>query len=526
MNYYELKYLKEFIKSKIVGKKIVLANTRYKNLIEFFIEGEADDHHKLVFSTSPGNMALFLDYYSNPKKRNTIAFFGDLYGLSVKNVELAETDRILSIIMEDEYELVFKIFSNNGNVLLLKDEELIDSFKGNEIEEIDIPEEKEIDLFKNFKEKGSVKQKLTSLNPLIPRNNLADVISEHDVESMNEEQVVDFIKKLTDEVENNPFWRLLENGNTALFSERILPLKTERFFDSINDLIAYRYKNYSHDQRLRQLKADLLKQIKRQLKRVTSGLRNLDKADKGFERAEKYEKFGHLLMANGHLKPENPSKIKVNDLYGEGSEIEIPLDEKLTVIENAEKYYSKSRNSIRSYEEALERIPVLENKKEELEKLRNEIEKINKLYKLKDWKKDKSKTLGELGIGDKEENEETLPFHTLEVENYPVWIGKNAKSNDKLVQMSHKEDIWLHARKVSGSHALIRMGNDKGMPPKNVILEVASFAAFNSKAKGAEVVPVIVTKKKYVRKPKGAPAGAVLVDKEEVEFVKPKKPDQ
>ena len=343
---------------------------------------------------------------------------------------------------------------------------------------------------------------------------------------MNEEQVVDFIKKLTDEVENNPFWRLLENGNTALFSERILPLKTERFFDSINDLIAYRYKNYSHDQRLRQLKADLLKQIKRQLKRVTSGLRNLDKADKGFERAEKYEKFGHLLMANGHLKPENPSKIKVNDLYGEGSEIEIPLDEKLTVIENAEKYYSKSRNSIRSYEEALERIPVLENKKEELEKLRNEIEKINKLYKLKDWKKDKSKTLGELGIGDKEENEETLPFHTLEVENYPVWIGKNAKSNDKLVQMSHKEDIWLHARKVSGSHALIRMGNDKGMPPKNVILEVASFAAFNSKAKGAEVVPVIVTKKKYVRKPKGAPAGAVLVDKEEVEFVKPKKPDQ
>lgn len=112
-----------------------------------------------------------------------------------------------------------------------------------------------------------------------------------------------------------------------------------------------------------------------------------------------------------------------------------------------------------------------------------------------DWKKDNVKALKELNISEDEKQESDLPFHTLEVSNYPVWIGKNAKSNDKLVQMAHKEDIWLHARKVAGSHALIRMGNDKGMPPKSVILEVASFAAYNSKAKGAEVVPVIVTKK-------------------------------
>ena len=144
MNYYELKYLKEFIKSKIVGKKIILANTRYKNLIEFFIEGEVEDHHKLVFSTSPGNMALFLDYFSNPKKRNTISFFEEIYGLHIKNVELAETDRIFIITLENEYELVFKIFSNNGNVLLLKEGDLISSFKGSELEEIDVPEEKEI----------------------------------------------------------------------------------------------------------------------------------------------------------------------------------------------------------------------------------------------------------------------------------------------------------------------------------------------------------------------------------------------
>jgi predicted ribosome quality control (RQC) complex YloA/Tae2 family protein len=69
------------------------------------------------------------------------------------------------------------------------------------------------------------------------------------------------------------------------------------------------------------------------------------------------------------------------------------------------------------------------------------------------------------------------------------------------------------------------MGNEKEMPPKQVLLEAASYAAFNSKAKGMKLAPVIITKKKYVRKPKGSPPGAVVVDKEEVEMVTPKKPN-
>ena len=525
MNYYELKYLNEFIKSKILGKKIEIANTRYKNLIEFFIEGE-DEDHKLVFSTAPGNIALFLDYHSNPKKKNTISFFEQIYGLSITGIELAKTDRIVTISFENDFSLVFKIFSNNANVFLLKNNELVSSFKGNEVDDLDVPDKKEINLFENFKEKASSKQKLTSLNPLIPRSNLDEIVEFHKVDAMNEEEIISFIKYLTEKVEADPKWRLLSNGNTSLFSEEVVPVKTERTFDSINDLISFRYKTYSHTQRLKQQKAELLKKLKRQKKRTDSGLRNLSKADKGLERSEKYEKYGHLLMANGHLKPENPKKITVSDLYDEGKEITIPLDEKLSVVENAEKYYSKSKNSARSYEEALERIPLLESKRDKLNEVLSEIEGFSKLHNLRDWKKDNSKLLQDLGIGqDNTSDESNVPFHTFEIENYPVWIGKNAKSNDKLVQMAHKEDIWLHARKVAGSHALIRMGNDKGMPPKSVLRKAASYAAYNSKARGAELVPVIITKMKYVRKPKGAPAGAVLVGKEEVEFVSPQKPE-
>ncbi|MFY0682928.1 MAG: DUF814 domain-containing protein [Balneola sp.] len=526
MNYYELKYLIEFIKAKILGKEIVISNTRYKNLIEFFIEGESGNH-KLVYSTSPGNIALFLDYYSNPKQKNTISFFEEIYGLPITDIELADTDRIVTICLEQNYKLVFKVFSNSANVMLLQNDELIHSFKGGDVSDIEVPEEKEIDLFENLKKQGSVKQKITTLNPLIPRNNLSEIISHYNLEDFSDEDLVSFTKKLTESVEESPEWRMLENGNTALLNENILPMKTERVFESINDLVSFRYKNYSHTQRLKQQKGELTKQIKRMIKRVSSGLRNLDQADKGIERAEKYEKYGHLLMANGHVKPDNPKKIQVTDLYNEGNEVEIPLDKKLSVIENAEKYYSKSKSSIRSYEEALERIPKLEKKKAKLVLLEEELGEITSLRDLNDWKKGRSSLLNELNVGEKESsNDQTLPFHVTEIGDCQIWIGKNAKSNDKLIRMAHKEDIWLHARGVAGSHALIRMENNKGMPSKAVLLEAASFAAFNSKAKGAEIVPVIITKMKYVRKPKGAPAGAVLVEKEEVEFVTPKKPKQ
>uniref|UniRef100_UPI003568162F NFACT RNA binding domain-containing protein n=1 Tax=Fodinibius sp. TaxID=1872440 RepID=UPI003568162F len=90
--------------------------------------------------------------------------------------------------------------------------------------------------------------------------------------------------------------------------------------------------------------------------------------------------------------------------------------------------------------------------------------------------------------------------------------------------LAHKEDIWLHARGVGGSHVVIRMGNQKDYPPKRVILQAAGYAAFYSKARGMKTAPVMYTKRKYVRKPKGSPPGSVVLEREEVEMVPPVNP--
>lgn len=527
MNYYELIYQKQELKNKLSGAVIERAVSPYKNYIEFFLAGKTGEH-RLCFSSAPGNIALFLDRYRGAKKSNTIDFFEELYGIPIVDVVIPETDRWLFIDFENTMRLHFRLFSNRANVFASQDQVITEVFKEYDEEGSVPPDPQELDLYDpkgEFSQK-STKNKIITLNPMFPRQNIPELIEQHELDEADQDTLEDWVKEVCREMRESPVFRLLENGDTTLFSEEILSVPTQKEYDRVNDLIRERYKDYSRSQRLKQRKSSLIKNLKRKVKRTESGLKNLNEADKGLERAEKYEQWGHILMANAHLGTVNKTEIEVEDLYSEEQEtIRIPLQREKDIAENAQRYYQKSANAIHSYEEAVERIPKMKKEKEKAEELLEQARSITNLWEFQDWESDHEKELNAYrNHSGSTEEEEQLPFHTLQIRNFTVWIGKNAKSNDILVQKAHKEDVWMHARGVPGSHLVIRMGNEKSMPPKEILLEAASYAAYNSKAKGSKLAPVIITKKKYVRKPKGSPPGAVLVDKEEVEMVTPKDP--
>jgi predicted ribosome quality control (RQC) complex YloA/Tae2 family protein len=103
-----------------------------------------------------------------------------------------------------------------------------------------------------------------------------------------------------------------------------------------------------------------------------------------------------------------------------------------------------------------------------------------------------------------------------------VLVGRNAKQNDELTtHVAKKEDLWLHARGVPGSHVVLQSGGRKQIP-KEAIEQAAELAAFYSEAKTQSLAPVSYTLKKYVRKPKGAGPGAVVMEREEVIMVEPR----
>ena len=83
-----------------------------------------------------------------------------------------------------------------------------------------------------------------------------------------------------------------------------------------------------------------------------------------------------------------------------------------------------------------------------------------------------------------------------------------------MLKLCQKNDLWLHAKDVAGSHVILRK---KGAEfPQAVIDFAAQQAAKNSKAKTQQVVPVIATLRKFVSKPKNAAFGEVNVLKEEI----------
>jgi predicted ribosome quality control (RQC) complex YloA/Tae2 family protein len=109
------------------------------------------------------------------------------------------------------------------------------------------------------------------------------------------------------------------------------------------------------------------------------------------------------------------------------------------------------------------------------------------------------------------------------IDDHEVLVGKDAKSNDYLsLKMAKANDIWFHVQGSPGSHVVLRWHGNKDNPPKDLVQKVASLTAFYSKQKNAGTIPVIYTQAKYVRKPRGAKAGAVTVQNEKSVFVKPK----
>ena len=148
-----------------------------------------------------------------------------------------------------------------------------------------------------------------------------------------------------------------------------------------------------------------------------------------------------------------------------------------------------------------------------IEGLKNELDNLEQISSLKQVGK---KAKPKLDLPD-------LPYHMVKLMDYEILIGKNATKNEKLTfQIAKKDDLFLHAKDAAGSHVIIKKKSNQNFP-QLVIEKAASFAAFYSKNNSAAHCRVLYTPKKYVRKAKGAPAGAVIVEREKVILVKPEK---
>jgi len=259
-----------------------------------------------------------------------------------------------------------------------------------------------------------------------------------------------------------------------------------------------------------EMKANLLHQNQSELKRLKQLVSKSTIALKQISEAVPFDEIGNILMANlDKIKPKE-SQIELFDFYRDKN-ILIKLKNELNAAQNAEYYYKKSKNQHAEIEQLNERIKKADIRIEQLQKDHQLIEQAESQKELKIFYmlKPESKTI------------KSELFKEFECDGFKILVGKNAANNDLLtMKYSHKNDLWLHAKGVSGSHVVVKHISGKPFP-KKVIDHAASIAAYYSKSKGSAFVPVVFVERKYVRKPKGAQPGAVIVEKEEIVLVKP-----
>ena len=238
---------------------------------------------------------------------------------------------------------------------------------------------------------------------------------------------------------------------------------------------------------------------------------------------EKNRLCGELLTANLHqLKTGGTCAAVLNYYTDPPEQMLIPLDAQLTPGGNAQRYYKKYQKLKAAREMALvQRVQTLD----ELAYLEGQMDNLgnctaqNELEELIEELRAQGYIKKVKGERKKQKLPASKPMRFVSSDGIELLVGKNNAQNDQLtLKTALPNEIWLHAKNIPGSHVIIRR---EGEPPQTTLIEAATIAAFYSKARGSENVPIDYTPRKYVKKPSGAKPGMVIYTTNRTVFVTP-----
>ncbi|WP_422358958.1 NFACT RNA binding domain-containing protein [Reichenbachiella sp.] len=509
-NYYFLKALSKELDGHLTGKTIDSIFSQNKDeLIMCFSDRKSEFYIKANLE-SQSSLLSFPPSFARARK-NSVDLFNELSGHTVVKIRQFENERSFSIQFENDFELLFKLHGRHSNVILFQSNELLSLFKNNiekdqqlKLDDLNRPIDQSKEAIK--KANFDLFQVYPTFDKHIKNHLKAKGFYEENQPSASK---LDVLESLLTELNDSNFYLLKETPELRL----IKPEEEHNLFNSPVEISNQLARSFFTNQGFAQLKNKLLTQVNKEIKKCESYISQNKNKLTEIENRRGYDELANILMANLHLKID-PSKkeIELFDFYA-NEQIKIKLKPNLSLQHNAENLYRKAKNQSKEVEVLKKNIHSKERALEQLIERKNAISTIEDSKELKTFEKSNTKS----------STKEQPPFIEFEIDGFQVFAGKNAKNNDLLTQkFARKDDLWLHARDVSGSHVIIR--NPNGMKiPIRVIKQVAQIAAWHSKRKSDTLCPVIYTQKKYVRKPKGSLPGQVILSKEEVILVEPKR---
>jgi len=519
------------------------------------------DHHKLYISSNSSHARLHLvrDTESNPLNPPGFCMLlrKHLQGSRISSILQKDSERIVEISVDTVNELGFssgkklivEIMGKHSNIIVTDSESgrIIDSIKRISIDvnryrqllpgrqyvyppsQGKVPyyglSEAQVNAFTENAGDDAAKALVANIQGISP------LIAEEIVYRANREETSlyavlnDLVSRIGSD---EPAPRVYLQDDGTPFEFHLFPLISisdyyqELKFSDVSEAISYFFSNKSSSNRIRQKASDLDRAVGNSLEKLYLKKQRLSEDLLKAENSDIYRLYGELLTAHMHQIKQGASQAEVLDYYS-GENVTIPLDPRFSPIQNAQRYYKKyakaktavtekkiqlnETNADVAYLESV--LSYLEKaaSMEEIEELRQELIEGGYLRKRKNsFRPNKSKS---------------APLQFTTSDGFRILVGRNNRENDTLTfKTASGKDLWFHTKDIPGSHVIL-FTEGKSVS-ETAIFEAAELAAYYSKGRGSENVPVDYTQVRHVKKPNGAKPGMVIFTDNRTVYVTPK----
>ncbi len=376
---------------------------------------------------------------------------------------------------------------------------------------------------------SAIMKNTQGIGPVIAREIVFRAVGNEDIyaSSMNEMQqyaVKSAIKTLVDYYKTPEYTTVYDqNGKPVEFS--FMPLNQygelpSKKYDSINRLLDEYYAQKDKAERLRQKGKDLYRLTQTLTERTQRKQAAREEELEESRDSEKYKIYGELLTANLWQLEKGMKSVKVLNYYT-NEDIVVPLDERLSGNQNAQKYYKeykKKQTAVKMLTDLIKQgeieIEYLKSINYAVQQAQNEAELMAirselhgagyiKYYKQRDKK---------------QKPQDFIKY--ISSDGFLICVGRNNLQNDKLTMKTARgKDMWFHTKKAPGSHVVVMSeGEDIPLRTQN---EAAMLAVYHSSLKDSARVEIDYTFVKNIKKTNDLKPGMVIYDTYESAVISP-----
>lgn len=553
------------LRENLIDSKIDKINQPEKDEIILTIRGKGNK--KLLISSSSTYPRIHFTNISkvNPLKAPTFCMVLRKYlcGGKILDIYQEDLDRIVTFKIEtkDElgfesiYNLIVEIMGRHSNISLVRerDNKIVESIKhltANKnsyrvlypgVDYVYPPKSTKLNLFnldfdslKNF-----FKDNPIEFNESFFSRILTGVGKSYSAELYNK-----YLNEIDSKIVLDKLFNFLENIRATLFDNTSYTMfsKDGRLFDfyfkdleiydscekesleTNSELLETFYSEKDKQDRLHAKSVDIHRLLTTNIDRCLKKIKILNATLEDCAKKEIYKVKGELLTSYIYSFKKGDKSVNVLNYYNSEEEeyLDITLDINKTPSENVQHYF-KRYNKLKTAEiEALKQLELTNSELDYLYSVATNLENADNYEEIEDIKKEliESSYIRFRRTGKQKKEKISKPLHFKSSEGIDIYVGKNNIQNDTLtLKTSDKRYTWLHTKDIPGSHVVIASFEFS----EQTLLEAATLAAFYSKAKEGNKVPVDYTLIKNVKKPSGAKPGMVIYSTNKTILIDPPK---